>query len=139
MAVSNVEHIHTMKKEGGRPPYISTYVAVTRLLGVLQGRGGAEGDFCRQAWWFSHIPGSRRVAGGHFPSQKPIENAHWQVAVCPCAFKLPCQGSSCLIWPLPCVFKNVEHARTIRSKSYQASGRRAKTANVQNPHACQQT
>ena len=48
----------------------------------------------------------------------------------PLAFNLPCRGSSCLIWPLPCVFKNEENARTIRSKSSQASGRRAKTPHV---------
>ena len=48
----------------------------------------------------------------------------------PLAFNLPRRGSSCLIWPLPCVFKNEENARTIRSKSSQASGRRAKTPHV---------
>ena len=46
------------------------------------------------------------------------------------ASNLACRGSSCPFWPLPCVFKNVENARTIRSKSSQASGRRAKTPHV---------
>ena len=48
----------------------------------------------------------------------------------PLPFNLPCRGSSCLIWPLPSVFKNEENARTIRSKSSKASGRRAKTPHV---------
>ena len=48
----------------------------------------------------------------------------------PLAFNLPCRGSSCLSWVLPSVFKNEENARTIRSKSSQASGRHAKTPHV---------
>ena len=46
------------------------------------------------------------------------------------ASNLACRGSSCLIWPLSSVFKNEENARTIRSKSSKASGRRAKTPHV---------
>ena len=46
------------------------------------------------------------------------------------ALTLPCRGSSCLIWPISSVFKNAENARTIRSKSSQASGRCAKTPHV---------
>ena len=54
-------------------------------------------------------------------------NAH----VCLRALNLPCRASSCLVWPLPCAFKNVENARTVRPKSNRASGWHAKTANVQ--------
>ena len=46
------------------------------------------------------------------------------------ASNLACRGSSCLIWPISSVFKNEENARTIRSKSSQASGRCAKTPHV---------
>ena len=46
------------------------------------------------------------------------------------ASNLACRGSSCLIWPLSSVFKNEENARTIRSKSSKASGRRTKTPHV---------
>ena len=46
------------------------------------------------------------------------------------ASNLACRGSSCLLWPLSSVFKIEENARTIRSKSSKASGRRAKTPHV---------
>ena len=38
--------------------------------------------FCAQAWGFPEVGGPRRVTEVRFPSQKQIENAHAQVAVC---------------------------------------------------------
>ena len=59
------------------------------------------------------------------------KNASWQVAACLCTLCLPCHGPFWLLFPLPCFFKSVENARTIRQKSSQASGRHAQRPNMQ--------
>ena len=102
--------------------------------------GGTFGNFC--AAFGSRRPfsvcftvvfkgrGSKTRHRGPFSLAKT--NGKRTLATCrlPLALNLPCQASSGVIRPLPCFFKNEENARTIRSKSSKASGRRAKTPHV---------
>ena len=92
------------------------------LLGTRRPEGQArrpEGQvLCAGVVVFAHAGVKVRVSSRR--------NGHFRFR----ASNLACRGSSCLIWPLSSVFKNEENARTIRSKSSKASGRRAKTPHV---------